>query len=775
MIRTRRNIMSRLTKVLAALAVVIGTTTAVQAGGVQPASAATCARTALTLVAHQDDELLFINPDLQAEIDGGACATTVYLTAGDIGDTAPYWQQRERGTQAAYATMLDLDPDAPWTLSQRTFAGHAVHVATSPGAGTVTLIYLRLPDGGLGGGGTPRYGEDSLTKLYAGDIPDATTVDGSATYTREGLIQTLAAITTATAPAVARIHDVRAGHGDHPDHLAAGRIALDGLASFTGSVIAYRGYGATAEPANVAGAELARKTAALLSYADHDPLLCGDEVCPSGTEAQWNQRRYTAPLPSRGDPVPGPAPYSGPDIARNASVLASSQADGQEATAAIDGAQGGHPGSPEAEWSSDGQRAGAWIQLHWATAQRMDRVLLYDRPNGADQVTGGVLTFSDGSTVPVPALANNGSATVVTFPARSATTVRFAVTSVSEWTQNVGLSEIEAYDGAPPVTQPDPGPSATPVPGPAPYSGPDVARNASVVASSQVTGQAATDAIDGVLGGYPGSPSAEWSSDGQRSGAWIQLHWATPQQIDRVLLYDRPNAADEITGGTLTFSDGSTVTVPGLVNNGGATSVTFPARSVTTVRFTVTSVSEWTQNVGLSEIEAFNGVPPVPEPDPGPSATPVPGPAPYSGPDVARNASVLSSSQVTGQAATDAIDGVLGGYPASPSAEWSSDGQRAGAWIQLHWATAQQIDRIVLYDRPNIADEITGGVLTFSDGSTVTVPALANNGSATVVTFPARSVTRVRFAVTSVSEWTQNIGLSEIEAYDGAPPAGGGS
>lgn len=45
----------------------------------------------------------------------------------------------------------------------------------------------------------------------------------------------------------------------------------------------------------------------------------------------------------------------------------------------------------------------------------------------------------------VPSLANDGSATVVTFPEREASSLRFTVTGVSSSTQNVGLSEIEAY------------------------------------------------------------------------------------------------------------------------------------------------------------------------------------------------------------------------------------------------------------------------------------------------------------------------------------------
>ena len=71
--------------------------------------------------------------------------------------------------------------------------------------------------------------------------------------------------------------------------------------------------------------------------------------------------------------------------------------------------------------------------------------MLYDRPNSDDQVTGGTLTFSDGSTVNVPSLNNDGTATTITFPAKTTTSLLFTVTSVSSTTQNVGLSEIQVY------------------------------------------------------------------------------------------------------------------------------------------------------------------------------------------------------------------------------------------------------------------------------------------------------------------------------------------
>src|SRR5579862_2763584 len=47
--------------------------------------------TILNIVAHQDDDLLFMNPDTQKDINEGHCIRTIYITAGDSGAGSYYW------------------------------------------------------------------------------------------------------------------------------------------------------------------------------------------------------------------------------------------------------------------------------------------------------------------------------------------------------------------------------------------------------------------------------------------------------------------------------------------------------------------------------------------------------------------------------------------------------------------------------------------------------------------------------------------------------------
>ena len=135
--------------------------------------------------------------------------------------------------------------------------------------------------------------------------------------------------------------------------------------------------------------------------------------------------------------------------------------------------------------------------------------------------------------------------------------------------------------------------------------------------------------------------------------------------------------------------------------------------------------------------------------------------------NVAGSAVASASSSDGAQTPDRAIDGVAGGYPAAPLNEWSSLKGKVGSWLQLTWGSPQTVSKVVLYDRPNLVDQVTAGVLQFDDGSQVAVGALPNDGSPLTVTFAPRTVSGLRFTVTGVLKGTLNVGLAEIEAWTG--------
>jgi hypothetical protein len=133
----------------------------------------------------------------------------------------------------------------------------------------------------------------------------------------------------------------------------------------------------------------------------------------------------------------------------------------------------------------------------------------------------------------------------------------------------------------------------------------NVTQTAKVTASGTEGGYDIAGATDGIVGGYPNDKTQEWSS-GAAVGGTLTLTWDTPQTINHIALYDRPNLTDQITAGTLTFSDGSVVPFGPLPNDAKTPlDVLFAAKTITSLTMKVTAVSPGTQNAGLAEIAVY--------------------------------------------------------------------------------------------------------------------------------------------------------------------------
>ena len=125
-------------------------------------------------------------------------------------------------------------------------------------------------------------------------------------------------------------------------------------------------------------------------------------------------------------------------------------------------------------------------------------------------------------------------------------------------------------------------------------------------ASSQFNaGYAPEKAVDGVTGR---ADEGDWASAGEQD-PWIRLDWEEPVRADRIVLHDRPGR-DDANGGTLTFSDGSSVEVADIPADGSPRTVTFDTKTFDSVRFQVEGGTG--PNVGLSEFEV-HALPEVPE------------------------------------------------------------------------------------------------------------------------------------------------------------------
>lgn len=249
--------------------------------------------------------------------------------------------------------------------------------------------------------------------------------------------------------------------------------------------------------------------------------------------------------------------------------------------------------------------------------------------------------------------------------------------------------------------------------------------------------------ISNVADSIIGADNGEWASQSELN-PWIRFSWPSSQTINKIVLYDRSNLTDNANGGTLSFSDGSTINVTGIPADGTAKIIAFAAKNVTWAKFQVSGGAGI--NVGFSEIQIF--VSNYPQP---------------AGPNIASQSTASASSQYSSlYAASKVTDGIVGVWD---TGEWASNGEQ-NPWIQLIWSTSQTINQIILYDRNNPTDNANGGTLSFSDGSTIDVAGIPSDGSAKSVTFSNKAVTWVKFQVSGGRGL--NVGLSEMQVFSAA-------
>ncbi|QDS70071.1 hypothetical protein FKW77_004491 [Venturia effusa] len=213
------------------------------------ASPFNCQGGSLYIVAHADDDILFQNPDLLAELqDRTRCVTSLYLTAGDAGLDLDYVKGREKGSKAAYSFMMGSDTtqliETPWTTTTGLLADQRVVIETYNENPNVQHVWLRIPDGNYMGIGYLGSNYTSIKKLYTGEIEEIRTlpiidvpvaqrrrnamVPSYSSYTLNGLKRTISELVILTKPVVVRTQDWQGEErGDHSDHYTTAKLVQD--------------------------------------------------------------------------------------------------------------------------------------------------------------------------------------------------------------------------------------------------------------------------------------------------------------------------------------------------------------------------------------------------------------------------------------------------------------------------------------------------------------------------------------------------------------------
>ncbi|MCX2733022.1 PIG-L family deacetylase [Saccharopolyspora sp. NFXS83] len=271
-----------------------------------PGAADTGGARYVQVVAHPDDDILFMNPDLRTAVRSGAPVTTVYLTAGesDVRPAEPYAAGRQAGSRAAFAEMAAA-PDEWERSATEVLPGRFAEVHALRTRPAIRLVFLNLPDDNdpLAAGG-----KHALSRLWAGGgpvrtvVPEGAPLPGPSEYGRDQLIGALAELLRRYDPTVLRTQDPLPdpryqahwdGH-DHPDHVATTRFATAAAARHDGPVrvVHYRGYNVADAAPNLSPDVVETKRRIFARYAPHDPMVGLGE--PYGTWLRSMRYRWPA-------------------------------------------------------------------------------------------------------------------------------------------------------------------------------------------------------------------------------------------------------------------------------------------------------------------------------------------------------------------------------------------------------------------------------------------------------------------------------------------------
>ena len=247
----------------------------------------------LDIVAHEDDDILFMNPNLQAEIAAGMCVRTVYLTAGDDGQKIDYWRLREQGPEAAYAVMASAANT--WQPSILTAGGASLSMQTLASNSRISLVFMRLPDGNLNGQGFASTNYESLQKLYSGNIASISAVDGGNTFTLQQLVGALHDIIAATKPTIinTQAFSPALAGGDHSDHQMTGTLAVEASRDYKLPLRINRflGYQIGSMAPNLTYKQSQDKQAIFNAYSQDDGMICHEQGCTTDYN-QYMTRQY---------------------------------------------------------------------------------------------------------------------------------------------------------------------------------------------------------------------------------------------------------------------------------------------------------------------------------------------------------------------------------------------------------------------------------------------------------------------------------------------------
>ncbi|MEU6863614.1 PIG-L family deacetylase [Streptomyces sp. NPDC046876] len=230
------------------------------AGPAGPAEAPDPGRV-LQIVAHPDDDLYFMNPDLRYSIAAGHPVTTVYLTSGEAdginageakqastpANKPAYAEARQNGIRAAYAAMATGDRTSAWKRTTvPTRGGGQAEVDVLVAKPEVNLVWLQMREAGNVYDDVP----DSLRGLWnertarlESALASGSPVKQRFSYSKDQVVRTLVGVLEQYKPTTVRAQDPTPGrfpdtkrYTDHQDHFYGARFVQAALAAYAKDV-----------------------------------------------------------------------------------------------------------------------------------------------------------------------------------------------------------------------------------------------------------------------------------------------------------------------------------------------------------------------------------------------------------------------------------------------------------------------------------------------------------------------------------------------------------
>jgi len=251
-------------------------------------------------VAHSDDDMIFMQPELLDALQGGGSVATVYFVLGDPDKGWWHAQDMLKASRTAYAGIVGSSSD--WDCGYIALTFPVEHCRLR--GREVSLIAVDLSDGRI-----PGDRRESLLHLVDGTITSMPLISpAGGVATRESVLDVASDLLTAITPAEVHALELAGTHGrDHSSHMFASSFLFWAAARFgyAGPMTWHRGYNVADEPVTLDGAEYG-VAAHMLGYYEACANSCGSCGSPCATistaHETWLHRQYAL---HRSDPAAG--------------------------------------------------------------------------------------------------------------------------------------------------------------------------------------------------------------------------------------------------------------------------------------------------------------------------------------------------------------------------------------------------------------------------------------------------------------------------------------